>query len=102
MSIYEDYDGNRKRTFAGNVLNYLKVTGQALKKILVVSLKGTFFALFFAVIGGGLGYLLASHPTLWVRVIVGGLMIVCFIIWTSLWDPGCSYNRRRYMGMNKH
>jgi len=82
--------------------NYLKVTWQNLKEIFAVGFKGTFFVSFFAVIGGGLGYQLAAHPTIWVRIVVGGIVIFCFIIWITLWDPGCTYNRRRYLGMNRH
>jgi len=105
MSHYEDSKTNAvnaKITFPETATNYLKVTCQNLKEILVVGIRGTFFVSFFAVIGGGFGYLLGAHPTLWIRAIVGGIVIFCFIIWISLWDPGCSYNRRRYLGMNKH
>ena len=83
------------------MLQYLKVTWNSLKEILVVGLRCTFFVSFFAVFGAGFGYLLAAHPTIWVRTIVGGMVVFCFIIWMTLWDPGCSYNRRRYLGMNK-
>lgn len=103
MSNIEDYEIHTgKVTFAKSVLNYLAVTVQNLKEILTVGLKGTFFILCFSVIGGGFGYLLATHPTVWVRVLVGGIMIICFIIWTTLWNPECSYNRRRYLRMNRH
>lgn len=103
MSNFEDYENHTgKVTFAKSILGYLGVTVQNLKEILVVGFKWSFFIFCFTVIGGGFGYLLATHPTVWVRVIVGGIMIICFIIWTTLWNPQCSYNRRRYMGMNKH
>jgi hypothetical protein len=85
------------------MLDYLKVTWQNLKEILLTAIRGTLLVIIFALIGGGLGYLLAAHPTIWVRSIVVVLMIFCFIIWVTLWDPCCcSYNRRRYLGMNKH
>lgn len=105
MSSIEDYEyhtGNGKVTFAKSALGYLHVTVQNMKEILAVGFKWSFFIFCFTVIGGGFGYLLATHPTVWVRVIVGGIMIICFIIWTTLWNPQCSYNRRRYMGMNKN
>lgn len=84
------------------MLPYLKMTFQNLKEILATGLRGTLLVMIFALIGSGFGYLLATHPTIWVRSIVGGLMIICFIIWVTLWNPNCSYNRRRYLGMNKH
>ena len=84
------------------MLHYLKVTWQNLKEILLAALRGTLLVVIFALIGGGLGYLLAAHPTIWVRSIVVVLMIFCFIIWITLWDPCCSYNRRRFLGMNKN
>jgi hypothetical protein len=84
------------------VLHYLKVTWQNLKEILLAALRGTLLVVIFALIGGGLGYLLAAHPTIWVRSIVVVLMIFCFIIWITLWNPCCSYNRRRFLGMNKN
>ena len=84
------------------MLHYLKVTWQNLKEILLAALRGTLLVVIFALIGGGLGYLLAAHPTIWVRSIVVVLMIFCFIIWITLWNPCCSYNRRRFLGMNKN
>ena len=84
------------------MLAYLKVTWHNLKDILATGLRGTLLVIIFALIGCGLGYLLATHPTIWVRSIVGGLMIFCFIIWVTLWNPCCSYNRRRILGMNKN
>ena len=61
-----------------SVLDYLKVTWQNLKEILLVALPGTLLVMIFALIGGGLGYLLAAHPTIWIRSIVVALMIICF------------------------